>query len=77
MRWKLLAGNVIAVLLVGVLGWFLVKGQASEALVRDVEPSVQRAQALLDALPGVKKRIGTTNFRSILSLINLCAIGFR
>lgn len=50
MRWKLLAGNVIAVLLVGVLGWFLVKGQASEALVRDVEPSVQRAQALLDAV---------------------------
>lgn len=50
MRWKLLAGNIIAVLLVGVLGWFLVKGNAEDALVRDVEPSVQRAQALLDAV---------------------------
>jgi len=50
MRWKLLAGNVIALFVVGLLGWFLVKGRAQEALTRDVAPSVQRAQALLDAV---------------------------
>ncbi len=50
MRWKLLAGNVVAIIVVGLLGWFFVEGRARAALSRDVEPSVQRAQALLEAV---------------------------
>lgn len=50
MRWKLLVGNVLAVLLVGVLGWVLVRGRAAEELVNDVAPSVDRSTSLLDAV---------------------------
>lgn len=50
MRWKLLAGNVVAVLIVGLLGWFVVKGRAADALSRDIEPSVQRSGEMLKAL---------------------------
>ncbi|MEZ4409040.1 MAG: hypothetical protein R3A52_21605 [Polyangiales bacterium] len=50
MRWKLLAGNIVAVLLVGLLGWSLVKGRASDALTRDIEPSVQRGAEMLKAI---------------------------
>lgn len=50
MRWKLLVGNVVAVLLIGVIGWFLVMSGAREALLRDVGPSVERAANVLPAV---------------------------
>lgn len=50
MRWKLLVGNVVAVLLIGVIGWFLVKREATEALLRDVGPSMERAVTALEAI---------------------------
>ncbi len=50
MRWKLLVGNVVAVLLVGILGWALVRSRAAEALATDVAPSVDRSTSLLDAV---------------------------
>lgn len=50
MRWKLLVGNVAAVILMGILAWVLVRSRASEALVTDLEPSVQRSTALLEAV---------------------------
>jgi HAMP domain-containing protein len=50
MRWKLVVGNVLAVLLVGILGWMLSRGRASEELATDVAPSVDRATSLLDAV---------------------------
>lgn len=50
MRWKLLVGNVVAVLLIGVIGWFLVRSGAREALLQDVGPSLQRAVPLLGAV---------------------------
>ena len=50
MRWKLLIGNLIAVLLVGVLGWRFTHTNAAEALVVDVDPSVDRGVELLAAV---------------------------
>lgn len=50
MRWKLLVGNLVAVILVGVMGWWLVRSEASEELVRDVDPSVDRGVELLSAV---------------------------
>lgn len=50
MRWKLLVGNVVAVLLVGILGWYLSRNKAAEELETDVAPSVDRATSLLDAV---------------------------
>ena len=50
MRWKILAGNLFTVLLVCLVGYFMVKGRASEALQQDVEPSVRRSVALLEAV---------------------------
>ncbi len=50
MRWKILAGNVVTVVLISLMGWFLVKGRASEALLQDVAPSVMRSVALLEAV---------------------------
>lgn len=50
MRWKLVAGNVIAVLVVGLLAWSLVRGRAAESLTADVDPSVERATQLLEAV---------------------------
>lgn len=50
MRWKLLVGNLVAVLLVGVLTWVLVGRGASDALVTGLEPSVRRATDLVAAV---------------------------
>ena len=50
MRWKILAGNVVTVVLISLIAWFLVKGRASEALLQDVAPSVMRSVALLEAV---------------------------
>lgn len=50
MRWKILAGNVVTVMLISVIAWFLVKGRASEALLQDVAPSVRRSVELLEAV---------------------------
>jgi HAMP domain-containing protein len=50
MRWKLLVGNIVAVLLVGVIAWALTQSRAAEALVTDIDPSVVRSVALLDAV---------------------------
>ncbi len=50
MRWKLLVGNIVAVLLVGILGWYLSRSKAAEELESGVSPSVERATALLDAV---------------------------
>lgn len=50
MRWKLLAGNIVAIVVVGLLAWTMVRSRASEALVRDVDPSVDRGGALLEAV---------------------------
>jgi HAMP domain-containing protein len=50
MRWKLLVGNIFAVVLVGVLGWMLSRSRAADALITDVDPSVVRSTALLDAV---------------------------
>lgn len=50
MRWKLIAGNVIAVLLVGIMTWLIVRGQVADALARDVDPSVERSVGLFDAV---------------------------
>jgi hypothetical protein len=50
MRAKLLVGNLLAVLLVGILSWFLVHRNASDALVTDLEPSVRRATDLVAAV---------------------------
>ncbi len=50
MRWKLLIGNLIAVLLVGVVGWRLALSNAAEALVVDIDPSVDRGVELLAAV---------------------------
>jgi HAMP domain-containing protein len=50
MRWKLIAGNVLALLLVGLLAWVLVRGQVADALAREVDPSVQRSVGLFDAV---------------------------
>ncbi|MFO0627665.1 MAG: hypothetical protein U0325_18800 [Polyangiales bacterium] len=50
MRWKLLIGNLIAVLLVGVVGWRLALSNAAEALVGDIDPSVDRGVELLAAV---------------------------
>ncbi len=50
MRWKLLVGNILAVLIVGLASWVVVKDRAAQSLVRDAEPSVLRAQWLLEAV---------------------------
>ena len=50
MRAKLLVGNLLAVLLVGILSWFLVSRNASDALVTGLEPSVRRATDLVAAV---------------------------
>ena len=50
MRWKLLIGNLIAVLLVGVVGWRLALSNAAAALVVDIDPSVDRGVELLAAV---------------------------
>ena len=39
MRWKLLVGNIVAVLLVGVLAWALTQSRAADALVTDIAVS--------------------------------------
>jgi methyl-accepting chemotaxis protein len=50
MRWKLIAGNVVALLLVGVIAWVVVRGQVADALARDVDPRVQRSVGLFEAV---------------------------
>ena len=50
MRWKLVVGNVVAVVLVGLLAWMMVRGAAATALAVDVDPSVDRAGRLLTAV---------------------------
>ncbi|MEZ4392976.1 MAG: hypothetical protein R3A48_17965 [Polyangiales bacterium] len=50
MRWKLLIGNLIAVLIVGLVGWRLAFNNAAEALVVDIDPSVDRGVQLLAAV---------------------------
>lgn len=50
MRWKLLVGNLVAVILVGVMGWWLTRSEAAAVLVRDVDPSVDRGVELLSAV---------------------------
>ncbi len=50
MRWKLLVGNLLSVLLVGIVAWVLVGGAAKGALVVDLEPSVRRATDLVAAV---------------------------
>lgn len=50
MRWKAIAGNVLAVLLAGLLSWLVVRGQVSDALERDVAPSVERGVDLFEAM---------------------------
>ncbi|MEI8258547.1 MAG: hypothetical protein WCJ30_22975, partial [Deltaproteobacteria bacterium] len=50
MRWKLIAGNVFAVLAISLITWLVVRGQVSDALSRDVDPQVQRSVGLFDAV---------------------------
>lgn len=50
MRWKLVAGNVLALLLVGLIAWVLVRSQVADALAHDVDPSVQRSVGLFEAV---------------------------
>lgn len=50
MRWKLIAGNVIAVLAISLITWMVVRGQVADALSRDVDPQVQRSVGLFDAM---------------------------
>jgi len=50
MRWKLIVGNLVAVLVVGIVGFFMVRGQASEALSQDIDPLVERSVGLFDAV---------------------------
>jgi hypothetical protein len=50
MRWKLIVGNVVAVVLVGLLAWLIVRGQVADALSHDVNPTVERSVGLFDAV---------------------------
>src|SRR5579871_1847317 len=50
MRWKLIAGNVAAVLLAGLLAWVMVRSKAADALSRDIDASVQRGVGLFSAV---------------------------
>jgi HAMP domain-containing protein len=50
MRWKILAGNLVTVILISLVAWFLVKGQASEKLLAGVAPAVQRSVGTLEAV---------------------------
>lgn len=50
MRWKLVWGNLVVVILMGIIGWFVVRAGAGNALVDDIDPSVDRGAALLDAV---------------------------
>jgi hypothetical protein len=50
MRWKLMAGNVLAVLIVGLAAWLVVRGQVADALSRDIDASVRRGVGLFSAM---------------------------
>src|SRR5437867_587652 len=50
MRWKLIVGNVAALLIAGLLAWVVVRGQVSDALGKDIDPAVQRGVGLFDAV---------------------------
>ncbi len=50
MRWKLMSGNLIVLLLVSVLAWLMVRSSVGDALVRDADGSVQRSIGLFQAV---------------------------
>jgi hypothetical protein len=50
MRWKLIGGNVLALLFATIVALFWVRGSVTEALSRDISPMVERSVVLFDAL---------------------------
>jgi HAMP domain-containing protein len=50
MRWKILTGNVVLVVLLGALAWFFTRSSAADALAQGVDPSVGRGGTLLEAV---------------------------
>jgi HAMP domain-containing protein len=50
MRWKLIGGNVLALLFATVVALFWVRGSVTDALTKDISPMVERSVVLFDAL---------------------------
>ncbi|MFO0557179.1 MAG: hypothetical protein U0269_04115 [Polyangiales bacterium] len=50
MRWKLIGGNVLALLFATVVALLWVRGSVTDALSKDISPMVERSVVLFDAL---------------------------
>ncbi len=50
MRWKLIGGNVFALLFASIVALFWVRASVTDALSRDINPMVERSVVLFDAL---------------------------